>query len=594
MDILKVNLYNYNKKKGYIPLDNKGQPLFKNKKDYKDCINATLSLWGLENISKRCSIEHYVYTNPNDPLNQYGLGSRNRKDIKYSKNTNKVKWTQSNYIFISINDESKLTWQNVFRTLKVKKIHKPMFINHYNLYKNSPKYIKSKLLAIPVSNYLDVEFIKSKLTNIFKNNVQIISEFTYPFDFSMAITNAFTNELLTLHQVMDNIQNHRALDIMHILKEYESSKSIFYRNTQCYKNKNDEEWIYVNDDVNWNVDWADPNFVKWYNDKSDNDPKLIEERNEVSNFSFRYKKSWIINDYSEFKEKLYIIIPNLLNSSNIDKSKCISYSREQCWLIIKTHLVGYGSNHDKSYWDLTIGQRERVDAILNKYNYIYEWCFNNQKNLSLKQLRHISNIDRLSNHESMMIDMFITEKVFQEINPYKTENKSKQFKLFLSTFIKEVYGKIKFEQEIHNKDYNHNKHIKFNPILDKHVKQLHISNKEFNLIVDELKANNKGFNITPSSNLKYKILKSMGLEINNEYDFELYGKTVIINKDNSNVDYLKNILYKLVDKLSYNLSNNFIIIYVKKFLGLISDDTFKSVFVWLNDRKLHPPNIALT
>lgn len=585
MKVIEANLYNYDKAKGYIPLDKNNIPLFNTKKDYRLCINGLLDLMGLENVTQQCFVKHFVNANPNDPLNAYGLGEKVRKDIKYNKNTNKVKWLNKNYIFLKIEDESKLTWYNVMRTLKVKKIHKPFFITNYNLNKtNYTRFVKFKLLAVPVSN-LDSDILIHKLTYLFKNNVKVLSEFTYPFNFNMAITDAFSNELLTLEKVIDYAQNHQSINIMNVVDNISTHKSIFFRNSPCYEN-NKEEWIYVEDDINWGLDWGDPKIVEWYKTL---DPKLIEERNKLSSLKFRYKKSWIINSRDEFKDKLYTIIPNLINRrySNLDLSSSQNISREQCWLIIKWYLVKF--SHNRTYWDLNNNARSQLNAILNQFNYVYDWCLNNQKDLSLKQQRHISNANKLTNVESMHIDMFITNKVFNLTNPYKKESCQKNYKLFLSRFIKEVFGKIKFESDLNNKDYNHNKWIKFENKLDKHISQVHISNKEFNLIIDELKLVYEDFNITPSSNLKYKILKAIGLEIDEEYDFELYGKSIVNSKS-----YLKNILNKLVDNLSYKLSNNFIIIYVKKLSEMIEEVVSNSIKCCEFDVNKDPPNMSLT
>lgn len=529
MSKIVLNLYSYDKKKGYLPKDSNNNILYKTKKSYSTDLQLLYYYLGLEPIYNKVTNKKKITTpdyesfgNNAEYWASLGIGDNKTKYLQYNKHTGKCKPTFKYFIYLYIKDESKLNWNTVLRYLKVKKNTNAFFIKGGKVEKHVV-HNNIKVLALPCRNVTKNNL--EKIIHYFHNNLSLV-QIINPFKFNV---NCFTidDKLLYLNDIKDLVNNVKPIDLNKL--DVLNTNKIIHRKGEHY----DKEDFITHIPKEIPLD----KLIK-FSDLYGFDKCSLLDKSQFEHY--QYKNSWFIHNMNEYKPKLYQILPNLIRTNNLDKD--IAFS-------VVLNL----------YEDVCNNKLD-LDDLYKTFSKAYEFCLYNQKDLSLKNDRHISNIHYLTPIQQMNIDLYIVPKSISSFCPYKLANNIKQWNKIVPLLAKEIFGKCAYDNIKQNKYYS-SRWSKYSDKLDKHINNSFISDKEFNLIIDEIKTNNPDITITPNANIKYEFLKSLGLTIDEEtYDFELCGKTIV-----NALDMLNNILLENLDLIKYLIKDRFyIIIYVKK------------------------------
>lgn len=543
MSKIVLNLYSYNKKKGYLPKDSNNNILYKNKKNYITDLRFTYYYLGLEPIYET-KLKKIQYTEPDyKQYNEYaeywaklGIGNDKVKYLKYDK-FDKCLVKNEKFVYLYIRDESKLSWNTVLRYLKVKKNTGAFFVEGGKVAKHLI-HNNIKVLALPCKNIIKN---KDKIANYFHNNLAFIDVIN-PFKFNV---NCFTidGKLLYLNDIIELVKNVKPVDLDKLtpLKE----RKIVYRKGEFFEKE--QFMVHNREDI------PISKYEEFTKNHGFDKIQFIEKGSWAV---YEYKESWYIHNLEEYHKKIYQITPNLIRTLK-DK-----YNKFELKEVIFSIIL----NMCKDNFDLCENDID-IDFLYKIYSKAYEFCLHNQKDLSLKNDRHISNIKYLSALQLLYIDMYIMPKSLATFCPYKLDKNIKQWQKIAPMIAKEILGKTAYDKIKNNKTYN-SRWSKFSNKLDKHINNSFISDKEFNLIIDEIKANNPDITITPNANIKYEFMKSLGLTIDEEtYDFELCGKTIV-----NALEMLNSILLKNLSLIKSLIKDRFyIIIYVKKINEYLTD-----------------------
>lgn len=551
MDRISLNLYSYNKRKGFIPLDSNNKSLYKNKIEYISDIKFLYYYLGLEPEFKKIKgfKEKVDIFDCSEMLGKYY-----KKYYSYQKFTGKCSWLGENYIYIKIRDENKLNWNTVLRFLKVKKNTGAFFIYNYQIKRSKPVFYK-KILALPCS------YITNETTNnierYYNGNLQILTNIN-PINWNNECKDVFTNKTFQLYELIDLVQHTKKVDLSKLDKYIESHN--IYRDNEYFFNKGFDTH-----------ECEESNFKLFQELFNIYDMKTADAYEKVCRTNFIYKTEWFIHNIEEFKPKCYQIIPNLIRTLKYKYN--YNELKETIYHIILFYLC-------KDELDMI--NKPNLVQMYKIYNYIFEFCYANQKDLSLKVNKHISNMKELRPIDIVNIDMYIVPKSLTNFRPYKLDKNYKQWCKLASYLAKEIYGKCIYDSK-HKRHYKSNNSV---DMLDKHISNSFISDKEFLLIIDEFKTNNPDITINPSANLKYDFLKSLGFIIDDEYNYKVCGKTIV-----NPLERLKSILYKNLSLIRYIIKDRFyIIIYVKKINDYL-DTIIKSYEdLTKNSHKTDPPD----
>lgn len=585
-----INLYSYKNNKGLIvsnksgkifpagylnPEDLKKNPdfdkLLPTRKQYDKDIKMILYHMGYKNItvkSKKLVREAVI------PSGCFGEEEAKKMIPGYytfNKPTGIVEYRGSKYIYLKILDERKLSWNTVLRQLHIKKYNKPFFIQRYHIsdtilrinvygeclgYKDEfnsySAYKYDRILAIPIKNYLnsiDIYNIREKINKLLHGNVvvsRIGGKARFPFSFDTHIVDAFTNKTMSLMDVYNAVFDHKEVDILDTVNKLNiiEEKPVIYRTH--YKEYSTDEYIVHNKNQEEN------------NDLFITEDEKTKQIRRINNVYYRINKKYIIkveDSDKVAKDKLIKLVSSLLfyfKHSDNDEYKDFKIIRKDILKVISDLIFSNNIHNEENI--------KHFNKVFKRYTYynIFNYCYNNSKDLSLKVDRHISNLNRLTTSENILIDI-LANAVADKTNIYSKETSKKQYIKFVNRFVKEVYGKIKYEISVHNKCFDHYKYHTYETFLTKHINGIFISDKEFKLIVDSLKDEDKEFNLNPPVWLKYTILNSLGLKIDKHYYKGIHGKTICFSYNES----VQQFLYKFI-LLSLNNNINFINIYRKK------------------------------
>lgn len=527
------NNYAFYKNKNISPLDNEGNPLFSTRKDFYKQANIILGHMGLISQTKQKVVSYkkkeYLFEN----FPQYGSNMVTRYR-KFYVHTGNLAWGYDKYIYLDV-DLTKISLNTILRDFKVKKNSHAFVINYYSKRSVFGKRWANKIIAIPIVEAYSLLGIKSFNIPKYKGCVKILENISNIFKSGIEIRTLPDNKLLKFEELCDYFATSKPIDIYKALKVHNSIFDRTYTN-----NKKEETLIY----------------------------KPFEEH-DVHNLE--YKKKWILNEFpgeSELLKHSLKVFPCLINQYSKDlyfktKPDEVLFPLFNNIRKVKSRNILYFYTHVLCNFDKSLLTKKIIGGLKETYTY----CYYNHKELNANR-KYISNVKLLSDSEIITIKSLILPKSLELFkNQYKSKERQKQFNLFLEEFILEVFGQLKYDKLYANKSYKENDDLDLDTKLniEEHIKHTFISDKQFNLFIDSLKDKYKGFNIKPNANIKYKLLKSFGLNIDENYVKQLFGKTIT----NSLKDIVKDIrdskrdnVYIIFNMLS-NLLDNIIIICVK-------------------------------
>lgn len=522
---LKYGFYSYDKKRGLIPLDKSGNPLFKTKKAYKEFIDTILlPEMGLLNIKKTAFATYKkplycTLTNGSQYLYNY---KTNYRPVKI--NTNEIMTTLEKYIYLDI-DFTKVSLNEILKDFRIKKNSKAFVINYREFYGkfnqrdvSYGKISNKKILAIPVKEYYNFMNFKNNSIPKYKGAVKYFDKITNIFSYNVEIRTLPDNKLLQFYELLDYVKNRKPIEIYECIKV---NPTLFNRK---YQPKDD-----------------------WLTYKL-SDGKII-----------KYKEEWLIKGKTSIREvvnKSLKAFPCLIKQSgNIISKTGISELDQRNKEYLANLFKQFFCKFICKEAELT---REDKNKLTKAIHSTFYYCVNHKKELIVNQ-KFISNQHLLTPLEKIYIQTYIIPKALELLkNTYKRQNYQKQFEFMIKQLAYEVISQIKYDELNQNKYVNQNTFNNLN--LAEHIKHSVISNKWFNKFIAYLKDNYKHFNIKPNHNIKYKLLEALGLDINQEYTKQITCKTI-----NNSIKDIFNVIKNNIKRFPYILSyrDNIINLYFK-------------------------------
>ena len=515
----KFGFYSYHKEKGIIPLDKNNQPLFKTKKAYREFIDKELlPEMGLYNIKEKWLCR---YDKPDYLEGTYGpifIGYKEGHRVA-ELNSNVMNTTLEHYVYLDI-DFTKVSFNEILKDFRVKKNSKAFAINYREYY---GKTCNRKIIAIPVKEYYNFMSFKNEYIPKYKGAVKYLHKLPSIVGFNVEIRTLPDNRLLQLHELLDYVKSRKEIDVYKCIKVNQSN---FKRE---YKPK--DNWL------------------------------------ESDNYNIKYKKEWLIKGKTSVKEvndKSLKIFPCVINQFE-DELIRGKYGLSEMDDVIKERtrksIIKWFAQFICKEADLTKEDKDKLSKSLYK---TFDYCLTHRKELVVNQ-KFISNQHLLTSIEKINIKTFIIPKAIELLkDTYKRQDYQKQFEFMIEQLAYEAISQIKYDE------LNQNKVVKTNLDLTEHIKHSVISDKWFNKFIANLRDNYKWFNIKPNYNIKYKLLKALNLDIDEEYIKHIHCKTIktsiknlfSVIRDNikmfpyilSNIDNIINIYFK-ISNWCFNLAN---------------------------------------
>lgn len=537
-----LNVYRYSKEKHKY--DRNGELFLSSKNQYLIKTKQLLSDMGLIPVTKK-----RIFTIGKPVTDQYGFVITPAKKRTVYLPTDVYTWCRSDYIYLKIIDPKKLSWNTVIRSLCIKKNTKAMFLDYYAVKKGKTPTKFSRILAVPIEDIDDIYGFAHEMNNKFNKNLGFLKSIQYPFGGCVNIRDVFTNELLELEDVFNYVKEAKRVDLVKKLAHIHDPNDTIIHRVGGESSWIEPEKIVIKPNDMW---FIGTEYEKRITDR-DHEVMFL---NQIYSYGYSYRKDLIVDKPQDLKDKLLKFFPVFI--------------RERTEHYTSTYPnIGREALFDMIEKDGLVFVKHFLLKIPFKpgYNYVITqacfWCFNHQKRyLNLKPIALKSNQHRLNNADRLLAAMLINH-VFEETNPYVKESSKKQYKRFLLEYILEVIGKLHYEYESGTaKTFDRDKYKAYEHLLNKHISGVFFSDKEFNLLVDKLKDEDKTFTLRPRVILKYTILKSMGFKIGSSYSPKKCGKIISFTKTGS----ITCSLYKLFSLC--NKENYFKILYIclKKYL----------------------------
>jgi hypothetical protein len=445
------------------------------------------------------------------------------------------------YIYLKCN-LSKISLNTILKDFRVKKNSKAFIINYRNFFYDNSKPTNKTILALPIIEGYSLMNLKSNAIPKYKGAVEFCWDIPNIFATNTEIRTIPDNRLLQLYELYDYVNARKEVNLYNCIK-YKSS--IFKRE---YSPKEDN-WL-------------------------------------IGLYGCQYKPEWVMKEFTSTKDVVNLalkVFPVLMNqfeegiypNTGLEEFNVVTYqrTRKQLAKIFSTNICQFGEEYF-------------TKDLRNAVSKAFHYCYNNRQPLCVNQ-KFISNQDLLKPIEKINIDTYILPKAKELLkDTYKRQDYQKQFNFMLEQFAYEVISQLQYDEVNKNKYYNSKEN---NDILSEHIKHTVISDKWFNLFIAHLKDNYKGFNIKPNANLKYKLIKALGLSIDDNYIKGVCCKTITSSIKDLFV-IVKNNIQKVFNIL-LSLDKNIIILCLKiviaKELMLNQIDEFLDEY----DKKLAPPKI---
>ena len=503
----KFGFYSYHNARGIIPLDKDNQPLFKTKKAYREFIDKELlPEMGLFNIKEKwwCGYDKPVYLD-----GAYGpifVGYKQGRR-KATLNSNVMNTTLEHYVYLDI-DFTKVSFNEILKDFRVKKNSKAFVINYREYY---GKVCNKKVIAIPVKEYYSLISLKNESIPKYKGAVKYLHKIPSITGFNVEIRTLPDNRLLQLYELLDYVKSRKEINIYDCIKV---KPSIFKRK---YQTKN-----------NW-----------------------------LENNGYNYKEEWLIKGDTTIKEvvdnslKVFPCLINQYENELITGYTGLAELDEIQKEKRKEHILRWYAKFICQNANITREDKTKLNYALRR---ALAYCLTHRKELTVNQ-KFISNQHLLTNIEKVNIKTFIIPKALNKLKDfYKRQNYQKQFEFMIEQLAYEVISQIKYDE------LNKNKVVLTKDNLTEYIYNTVISDKWFNKFIANLRDNYKWFTIKPNSNIKYKLLNALDLDIDEEYIKHIHCKAI-----KTSIKNLFSVIRDNIKVFPYILSNrdNIIKLYFK-------------------------------